>query len=585
MFAQDLTETRCTKSWLTSVSSANSCAGLFIFVQSGLRLFNSPQCETSSSCNMSLDDIRRLLDQGDYFEADRLANKNKITDSCHNLDEVNDIADSIDNILDALSSIEDKIRNHEFELRNVKDTAFQMEEEEHAVQLQCKNLSDTCDLIDELTNNLSIPMRVQQILLKPNLNDENSIEDLLAALRQFEKVLRYKPFEPALTQLRCYREQKDHANNIRTKFYESFHSNVTAFANALLEEFPIKFLENNEFTQLQHDRFLMLAPIFDWIIKNNIGNGRLQDLIDQMRKQLIEYVNKCHQKREMYSIFLLVHLSQYLSEQNDSSDFFLFKIYREVLVTVKRNFDNSIDQKLITIRELKAPKTAKCGVLGVVLDFESYIREVELLLKDSRTRRNDIDRHYPVLVTELFRTIDKIEHHRTPTEMIRLENYNYLHDVLRLHKVPCLEERRREAIALYKASLQAYVNRYFGRPLEKVNTFFDGVQAKITQGVKEEEISFQLAFSKQELSKVLQMIKKDKVFKGLEEMYKRIEKHASDPQSNLIQVIWHAMQEEFLSQYKTIQGMIERCYPSSNLGFSFTIQEILECFSIIAQSH
>jgi hypothetical protein len=50
------------------------------------------------------------------------------------------------------------------------------------------------------------------------------------------------------------------------------------------------------------------------------------------------------------------------------------------------------------------------------------------------------------------------------------------------------------------------VNQYFGRPLEKVNQFFDGVSAKLAAGVRETEISYQLQFSKQELRKVFFML-------------------------------------------------------------------------------
>ena len=35
-----------------------------------------------------------------------------------------------------------------------------------------------------------------------------------------------------------------------------------------------------------------------------------------------------------------------------------------------------------------------------------------------------------------------------------------------------------------------------GRPLEKLNYFFEGIQAKVAQGVKMEEIGYQMAFSR-----------------------------------------------------------------------------------------
>jgi len=149
----------------------------------------------------------------------------------------------------------------------------------------------------------------------------------------------------------------------------------------------------------------------------------------------------------------------------------------------------------------------------------------------------------------------------------------------------CLENERKEAKNRYNESLKDYVKRYFGRPLEKLNIFFDGVQQKVSQGVREEEIGYQLAFSKQELRKIINNCNLKEVKKGLEEMYRKVEKHTSEPDSNLIQVIWRSMQEEFITQYKAIQEMIERCYPDANITLLFTIDDVLNVFSEIAQSH
>ena len=65
--------------------------------------------------------------------------------------------------------------------------------------------------------------------------------------------------------------------------------------------------------------------------------------------------------------------------------------------------------------------------------------------------------------------------------------------------------------------------------------FFDGVQAKVSQGVKESEIGYQMAFSKQELRKVIALYPGREVKKGLESLYRKVEKHLSD-EGNLLQV-------------------------------------------------
>lgn len=101
------------------------------------------------------------------------------------------------------------------------------------------------------------------------------------------------------------------------------------------------------------------------------------------------------------------------------------------------------------------------------------------------------------------------------------ENFHYLYSLLSQLKISVLDNQRKEAKLRYNEALQAYVTQYFGRPLEKLNvnepflnyiystsndifqTFFEGVQAKVASGVKASEVSYQLAFSKQELRKVI----------------------------------------------------------------------------------
>ena len=65
--------------------------------------------------------------------------------------------------------------------------------------------------------------------------------------------------------------------------------------------------------------------------------------------------------------------------------------------------------------------------------------------------------------------------------------------------------------------------------------FFEGVEAKVAQGVKESEISYQMAFSKEQLRKVINAYPSREVKKGLENLYRKVEKHLSEDE-NLLQV-------------------------------------------------
>jgi len=65
--------------------------------------------------------------------------------------------------------------------------------------------------------------------------------------------------------------------------------------------------------------------------------------------------------------------------------------------------------------------------------------------------------------------------------------------------------------------------------------FFEGVQQKVSQGVKESEIGYQMAFSRAELKRVIKEYPSKEVKKGLESLYRKVEKHLSE-EENLLQV-------------------------------------------------
>ena len=65
--------------------------------------------------------------------------------------------------------------------------------------------------------------------------------------------------------------------------------------------------------------------------------------------------------------------------------------------------------------------------------------------------------------------------------------------------------------------------------------FFEGVQSRVSQGVKESEIGYQMAFSRAELKRVIKEYPAKEVKKGLEALYKKVDKHLSE-EENLLQV-------------------------------------------------
>ncbi|XP_046423934.1 exocyst complex component 1 [Neodiprion virginianus] len=308
-------------------------------------------------------------------------------------------------------------------------------------------------------------------------------------------------------------------------------------------------------------------------------------IFPSLEPELNNFISYLDKIDSFWCLYVLVRLSQHVMSAQDTGSF-LSMTFASALVQVKRSFDKFMQAQLQSIlRDTKVNRRTKCGILPYVENLQPFARTAERIFKNS-DRKVDLEKWYTKLIEAMFEAIviHSGEHHKTPPEVIKMENFHHLYDLLSQLKISVLDHERKEAKQKYHDALRAYVIQYFGRPLEKLNLFFEGVQAKVGSGVKESEISYQMAYSKQELRRVVKEYPAREVKKGLENLYRKVEKHLCETE-NLLQVVWSEMQREFIAQYKNIEELIQRCYPDSMVTLEFSIQEILEFFSEIARSH
>ncbi|OXU23456.1 hypothetical protein TSAR_001640 [Trichomalopsis sarcophagae] len=307
-------------------------------------------------------------------------------------------------------------------------------------------------------------------------------------------------------------------------------------------------------------------------------------IFPSLETELTNFLSFLEKIDSFWCMYILVRLSQHVMSAQDTGSF-LSMTFASALVQAKRAFDKFMQMQQQSILDAKVNRRNKCGILPYVENFGPFAKTAEHIFKNS-DRKIDLEKWYTKLISTMFEAIvsHSTEHHKTPPEVIKMENFHHLYDLLSQLKISVLDHERKEAKQKYQEALKAYVTRYFGRPLEKLNFFFDGVQAKVGAGVKESEISYQMAYSRQELRRVVKEYPAREVKKGLEHLYRKVEKHLCE-EENLLQVVWREMQGEFIAQYMNIEELIKRCYPDSNITLEFTIQNILEFFSEIAQSH
>lgn len=166
---------------------------------------------------------------------------------------------------------------------------------------------------------------------------------------------------------------------------------------------------------------------------------------------------------------MLVRLTQHVMSAQDAQSF-LSMTFASALIHVKRSFDKFMQSQLQSIDESKLPKRSKCGLLPYVENFEEFAVTAENIFKKTE-RRNDLDKWYLKLVEAIFERIPvhAAEHSKTPHQVVKMENYHRMHSTLSQLKIPVLESLRKEAKTRYNDAQKAYVTKYFGRPLERLN--------------------------------------------------------------------------------------------------------------------
>ncbi|XP_034638514.1 exocyst complex component 1-like isoform X2 [Trachemys scripta elegans] len=314
----------------------------------------------------------------------------------------------------------------------------------------------------------------------------------------------------------------------------------------------------------------------------------LSEIFSSLEPELRGFIDTCNKVQQFSCLQVLVTLNDYMFEMQGSSaatsSSFLNMGLSNILLLAKNNFNKCICVLCKEIEEAKVPSRAKGGILPFVSRFEEFVNFSEDVFRWAQ-RRGELDKAHTKLVGSVFSSINSLAsaNLKVNTDMVMMENFHHIHCFLYQKKIQCLESKRREAKQRYREHLERYVTKYLGQPLEKLNHFFEGVKARVAQGVKEEEVSFQLAYSKQELRKVIEKYPGKEVKRALDTLYRKIHKYLS-PEENLLPVVWRAMEQEFIRQYQEFENLIQRCYPGSGITMDFTVEDLLNYFISITQS-
>ena len=238
----------------------------------------------------------------------------------------------------------------------------------------------------------------------------------------------------------------------------------------------------------------------------------------------------------------------------------------------------------------------RSGVLPIFRTFPNFIDRMESYVEpEAASTRQLLNSSYDRIAKMLFEALDAVvkdvgndkvndDKEHVNVHIMLVENMHFIIAEIRARKLSDLDNYVKLAKNIYEINLVSYCRVVLRKPLGKLLEFFEGVE-QILKTQKEEEVSFTIHYSKPVAKELFKKYPGKEIRKGLEVLYKRVDKHYSEDgegSGQLLQVVWRGIQEEVVVSLRRFEELVMKCYPGSGIRLEFSIEEIVGYFSTMS---
>ncbi|GES81230.1 exocyst complex component Sec3-domain-containing protein [Rhizophagus clarus] len=296
-------------------------------------------------------------------------------------------------------------------------------------------------------------------------------------------------------------------------------------------------------------------------------------------------------------IGMIVSLEKYMHANEKIGQDYAVRMLQQVRLHCLSKFEVFINDQLKAIEETKVTSKKRKGIVVFMRIFPRFVERIEHSMSESEKleMRSIVNRAYERIVKTMFECVEAIakdadspvdDKEQLNAHIMTLENMHYFYSEIRSRRINILEPFMRYAKGSYDKHMEAYAKAMVRRPFGKLLEFFEGIESLLRTNTAPEEVGFRIQFNKAALKKVISQYPGKEIKKGLDSLYKRVEKHFKEEEGGrLLQVVWHAIEEEVIRNHERFTLIINKCYPNANITLEFSMDDLLGYFSEIARSH
>ncbi|CAG8567139.1 5970_t:CDS:10, partial [Diversispora eburnea] len=247
---------------------------------------------------------------------------------------------------------------------------------------------------------------------------------------------------------------------------------------------------------------------------------------------------------------MIVSLEKHMQEYEKRGQDQVVRILQNVRKNCLEIFERFINDQLRAIEDTKVTSKKRKGIVIFIRIFPRFVERIEHSMKsaDLLEIRRTVNRGYERIVKTMFESLDAIakdadeflptsadDKEQLNAHIITLENMHHFYSEIRTRKIMALEPFMRSARSSYDKHLEAYAKSVIRKPF--------GIESLLRTTAAPEEVGFRLQYNKVALKKIVSSYPGKEIKKGLESLYKRVDKHFTE-EEGLLQVVWRSIEEE-----------------------------------------
>ncbi|TPX34128.1 hypothetical protein SeMB42_g07361 [Synchytrium endobioticum] len=312
----------------------------------------------------------------------------------------------------------------------------------------------------------------------------------------------------------------------------------------------------------------------------------LEVIFDSLKDELYLLIESGLKYDSTFAIGMMVRSEAYIRELESTAHTYPISFLEEVNKKLATIFSKFLDDQLRAIDDSKVSRR-RVGVLPSFKTFPNFVVRMERMLdKSEGGARTVVTSAYERVVKAMFDALDTVgkaaakdaavasdEKEQVNAHILTIENMHYFAQQIKARGVSFLDPFLAQARSTYDTNLNAYVKVVIRRPLGKLLEFFEGIEHALKSAASE-EVSYRVQFNKNALKDVIKKYPGKEIKKGLEALYKRVDKHFSE-ELGLLPVVWKATQEEVLQRLRWFEELVLRCYPESGIRLEISIDDVL----------